>query len=140
MKKNILYAKQILIQEGYTCVLLKEKIVYTSTKRGVKPLLQCLESEQDFRDFSAADKVVGKAAAFLYVLLGVQNVYAHVISEVAKEVLEKYGILVEYDTCVERIINRDGTGFCPMEEAVIEIDTPEKALSAIYKKLEQLTN
>lgn len=53
----------------------------TSTERGVKPLLQWLDGENSVKGFSAVDKVVGRAAAFLYVLLEVKEVYAGVMSE-----------------------------------------------------------
>ena len=53
----------------------------TSTERGVKPLLQWLDGENRVKGFSAVDKVVGRAAAFLYVLLEVKEVYAGVMSE-----------------------------------------------------------
>ena len=42
------------------------------------------------------DKVVGRAAAFLYVLLEVKEIYAGVMSEGAADVLSKYGICSGY--------------------------------------------
>ena len=68
-------AKQILLEGGYTCVLCRGKEIYTATARGVRPLVDWLDSGLDLRGFSAADKVVGRATAFLYVLLGVRTVH-----------------------------------------------------------------
>lgn len=138
MKSNSDKAIELLAGGSYTCVLCKEGVQYTSTERGVKPLLSWLDAGIDLKGFSAADKVVGKAAAFLYVLLEVESVYAVVISEKAKEVLVQYGISVFYDTLVPGIRNRMNTGFCPMEDAVKEMDTPEEALLAIRNKWLQL--
>ena len=73
-------AKTLLAEGGYTCVICGGDKVYTSHERGVKPLLELLEQGAELKGFSAADRVVGKAAAFLYVLLGVSAVYAGVIS------------------------------------------------------------
>ena len=73
-------AKETLESGGYTCVLTDGTIVYTSKLRGVKPLVQFLESGTIPSGFSAADKVIGRATAYLYVLLGVREVYAQIIS------------------------------------------------------------
>lgn len=131
-------AKEQLIKDECTCVLRKGDSVYCSHARGVKPLLSLLDSGEDYRGYSAADKVVGKAAAMLYVLLGVSRVYAFVISEKALEVLTGNGIEVTYDTLVNRIHNRTNTGFCPMEEAVWEIEDLQEGLQAVREKVAQL--
>lgn len=131
-------AKEQLIKDDCTCVLRKGDSIYCSHARGVKPLLSLLDSGEGYRGYSAADKVVGKAAAMLYVLLGVSKVHALVISEKALEVLAGNGIDVTYDTLVERIHNRTNTGFCPMEEAVWEIDDLQEGLQAVRNKVAQL--
>ena len=131
-------AKEQLIKDGCTCVIRKGDAVYSSTARGVKPLLSLLDSGEDYRGYSAADKVVGKAAAMLYVLLGVSKVHACVISEKALTVLAKGSIDVTYDTLVDRIHNRTNTGFCPMEETVWEIEDLQEGLQAVREKVAQL--
>jgi hypothetical protein len=128
-------AKQILEEKGYTCVLKKGDIIHTATERGVKPLVRWLTEGIDVRGFSAADKVVGKATAYLYVLLGVKEVYAHIMSASAAEVLARQGITAAQGKLVENIINRQGTGICPFEAAVLDIHTPEEALTAIREKM-----
>lgn len=138
MEDDLTKAIRILNDNGYTCVLCKKNRMYTSVERGVKSLLDWQESGLDLSGFCAADKVVGKAAAFLYVLLGVKEVYACVMSEAAIHTLTKNGILIQYDHSVEKIINRSGTGFCPMEEAVWNIDVPQQAKEAIKNKLQLL--
>ena len=131
-------ARNILSTGNFTCVLRKNDIVFTATERGVKPLVRWLAEGIDVRGFSAADKVVGRATAYLYVLLGVKEVWAGVMSEAAAEVLTRHGIAASRDNLVPNIINRAGTGICPFEEAVLEIQTPEEALTAIRKKMEQM--
>ena len=116
---------------NYTCVACKEEVVYTTTQRGVAPLLNWLDSKTDLKDFSAADRVVGRGAAFLYCLLGVKEVYALVMSRPAAEVLQSHGILADAGTFVEGIINRTGTGPCPFEAAVMDIQDTQEALNAI---------
>lgn len=131
-------AKTLLASGDYTCVLCKGDAVYQSKERGVKPLLDWLESGTDLRGFAAADRVVGKAAAYLYVLLGVRAVYAPVMSEAARAVLERYGIEASCGVAVPAIRNRAGTGLCPVEQAVADIDTSQAALPAIVERLQQL--
>ena len=131
-------AGAILESQGYTCVLCREDVTHTSTRRGVAPLLNWLDAGVDLSGFSAADRVVGRATAFLYVLLGVEEVYARVMSHPAADVLRSHGILCSADTMVKGIINRKGTGPCPFEAAVMDIRDPEEALIAIRNKRKQM--
>lgn len=134
MNKYLEQAKNILISEEKTCVLYSEHKVYTSIHRGVRPLLEWLEQGILAEDFYAADKVVGKATAFLYVLLKVQSVYTQVISRSALQVLQEHQISVEYEILTENIINRKGDGICPFEKTVLSINDPEEAYTAIKLK------
>jgi hypothetical protein len=138
MSNHLETARNLFHSGQYTCVLCREDVTYTSKEAGIKPLLGWIDSENDLKGFAAADKIVGRAASFLYILLGVTEIYATVISEGAVSLLSDYGILVTYEKCVERIANRAGTGICPMEEAVQEICEPEEALQALRKKIQEM--
>ena len=138
MDKDLALAKQLLTTEEHTCVLCRGQQLYTSTRRGVAPLLGWLDSDLDLRGFSAADRVIGKATAYLYCLLGVKEVFARVISRPATQVLENHGIPAHWDTLVEGIQNRQKTGPCPMEYATRNCATPEEALTAVQETLKQL--
>lgn len=139
MDNALCRSKAILEENNYTLAAVKDNEVITSSERGVKPLLGLIDSGISLEGFAAADKVVGMAAAYLYVLLDVKELYANVISRGALAVLEKYNIPAEYCTLAEAIINRSGTGFCPMETVVKEADTPENALALIREKLKELS-
>lgn len=136
--KDLNYAKKILLTGEYTCVMCKDGKTYTSTHRGVKPLVTWYTSGACFSDFCAADKVVGKATAFLYVLLGVKTVYAGVLSRSALQVLKENGIYFEYGTLVDNIINRKGDGICPFEQAVLDIDNTQQAYEAVLNKMSEM--
>lgn len=135
MKNDTMKARAILEEKGCTCVVCRGEDVYTATERGVKPLLNWLDSGRDLKGFCAADKVVGRATAFLYCLLGVSEVYAHVMSRPAAEVLTNHGISSYAGMLTDGIINRKGTGPCPFEAAVMEIQHAQEALDAIRDKL-----
>lgn len=131
-------ARTLLESENYTCAVCRGDVMYTTRERGVKPLLIWLDSGMDLKDASAADRVVGRGAAFLYCLLGVKEVHARVMSRPAAEVLRAHGITALADTFADGIINRKGTGPCPFEAAVMDIADAGKALTAIREKMAKI--
>ena len=135
---DLLRARELLTAGGYTLVLVRGEFVETDTERGVNPLLSRLDGDSDYSGYSAADKVVGRAAAFLYVLLGIRRLHAETVSELALEVLSEHGISVTYTTLAKRIRNRTDTGDCPMESAVRECRQPPEALACIRSVLLRL--
>lgn len=135
---DLIRAKEELSAGGYTCVICRGSATYCTAQRGVRPLLDWLETGTDMTGGCAADKVVGKAAAMLYCLLGVKAVYAGVLSRPAKQVLEENHIAVNYGSLVDAIENRTKTGLCPMEQAAAAITDPADAPAAIRRKLEEL--
>ena len=138
MPDTVALARQKLLDGGYTCFVLLGQEEYFSFERGVKPLLSFLQSGTSFLGAVAADKTVGAGAAHLYVLLGVSAVWANVMSQPAKTVLEQNGIAVFYQTLVPNIINRQGTDLCPMERAVLGAENSLVAKERILRALEKL--
>lgn len=140
MATDLENARAVLAKEGCTCVLCKGDEYYKSTRRGVAPLLGWLEEGIDAKGFSAADKVVGKATAFLYCLLGVSAVHANVVSDAAVTVLQQHNIPLNWDQRVTAIQNRAGNGLCPMELATRDVTEPADAPAAIRAALDRLTD
>ena len=139
--ENLKKAKALLESGGYTVAMCSGEELYTSTERGVKPLAKLVKDNRNMSGFSAADKVVGRAAAFLYVLLRVSEVYGSTMSKGAEMLLCSHGIKCSYGRLAEKIINRAGTGICPMENAVRDVpdDCPEKALAEILRTIKELS-
>lgn len=131
-------AKELLQRENLTLALVHGEEQYTSDLRGILPLLQLAEGKQSFVGWSAADKIVGKAAAILYVCLSVKEVYAEVMSRAALAVFSGCGISVEYGTLVEKIINRRGDGICPMEATVEHLTSAQEAPAALRTTLNRM--
>lgn len=138
METDLQKARRHLETNQYTCVACMGERIFTTTERGVKPLLAWLDSGIDLTGFSAADRVVGRATAYLYCLLGVKEVYSRVMSRPAAEVLISHGISAQAGLLVSGIMNRRGTGPCPFEAAVMEITDPQEALRAIRARLAQM--
>lgn len=136
---NLLQAKDVLLKKDvYTCVLVKDAEVCTSQEHGVLPLVKWIDAGKHFKGYAAADRIVGSAAAYLYILLDVQEVYAQVMSQGAIEILTQHGIHAMYDVTTATIRNRANTGSCPMEQTVRSCKTPETAYQAIRRKLHEL--
>lgn len=123
---DIEHAKQLLTGEGYTCVICRGDNIHTSEKRGVAPLIELLDSNIDVRGYSAADKTVGKAAAMLFVLLGVGEIYAVVMSRSAKKILDGHGIKYSCGEEVEYIINRKKTACARWKRRLWTLTTPPR--------------
>lgn len=132
------HAKTLLLKDDHTCVLCKGDAVHISDKNGIAPMVGFLTEGTDLKGFSAADIVVGKAAALLFALAGVKEIYAHVLSERAIPVLERFGIAYTYGELTPMIVNREGTGSCPMEQTVEHIEDPAKALPALQATVARL--
>ena len=74
----------------------------------------------------------------LAVLGGAAGVYGLTMSAAARDYLAARGIPAEWETLAERIINRTGTGLCPMETAVLDIDDPAEGLTALRETMGRL--
>lgn len=123
----------ILHDEGLTLVVRSQDgCIHRYTQRGVIDLL-ALVSEQPEMLYGAciADKAVGKAAAACMAVGGVRQVYADVMSEPALALLQAHGVMADYGTLVDHIINRAGTDWCPMERLSRDIDDPEVIIQRI---------
>ncbi len=102
--------------------------ILTYEGRGLRPLLTAInERKEDLKGSSAADKIVGRAAALLFAYAGVKSVYAALISQSGAQTLEEYGIEYSYSQKAPFIENRDKTGMCPMEQKSLLLKTPKEA-------------
>ena len=123
---------------SHSIVLCKNGEVITSDKRGVAPLAEIIQCGTDISGFSAADRVVGKAAAMLMLKAGVAEVYALTISESAEKLLKSHSVQVSFKNRTTRIMNRDNTGPCPMETAVADTDDINTGTEIIIEKLKNM--
>ena len=135
MRPDLESCKAILESENLTCVVKQGDKILKTADRGIKPFIQWIESGENLKGAVAADKVVGKAAAYLMEKAGISAVYAAVLSEPAEAVLKSAGIAYAFDRLVPRIQNRKGDGLCPMESAVIDADNAENAYLRLKAEL-----
>ena len=117
-----------------TLVAVRGDEVITCTERGIRPLLAWVREGRDLRGFSVADKVVGKAPALLYAILGPDAVFSPVMSWTGRAVLLAACIATSYDVLVPHIQNRAKSGQCPMDAAVEGVWEPYEAASALAER------
>lgn len=106
----------------------------TSDKRGVAPMVDFIREGRDLTGYSAADRVVGKAAAVLFIKAGVKEIHAMTLSESARDLLAAHGVKATRETLTDRIMNRAGDGPCPMESAVSGTNDIAEAFGPIMSK------
>ncbi len=119
------------------CAADGEKLIYRLTGRGISALLTAVEEERvvSHGPLDWGDKLVGRAAALLFALVHPRSVFALTMSAGAQDVLRTAGIPFACDALIVDVLNRTGTGPCPMEAAVSGIDDPLAAL----EKLKQVS-
>jgi len=116
---------------GHTCVVRTARgVLLTSDEHGILPPLRWLREDRDILcGAEVADKVIGRAAALLFAYGGVRSVWAARMSEAARDFLRAAGIAFDYNELVPAILNRDGTGLCPMEQKAMGLDVPAQAFA-----------
>jgi hypothetical protein len=99
-------------------------VVFSSSGRWLHPLFELSEflgrSHIDVASAELHDKVVGRGSAFLIARLGFRRVHAGMLSRLGKDVLDRVGAAVTWDTLVDRIACATETlleGVTDVEEA-----------------------
>lgn len=129
-------AKQRL--QGHALCLCRGETYIVRDGSGIAPMMELIEEGADLLGFSAADILIGKAVAMLFVKAGVTAVHGLVMSEAADVFLTEQGIAHSCDRTVSFIENRDSTGPCPMEATVADLTDVEEAYLALKEKRSNL--
>jgi len=109
------------------------KILFRSKRDGVSGLLLFIKKYgRKYKNLVFFDKVVGRAAALLFVYLKAKEVYGVIGSKPAARVLYKFKIKYYFKKTVPGIINKTKTGPCPMEK-LSKGKTPEKLYNLLKK-------
>lgn len=126
------------LAEGLTLEVITSSAHYESRAHGVRPLLELLQSGVNVQGATLFDRVSGKAAALLYVRLGIKAVKTDLISEAALAFLLAQGIDVIYTRKVPVILNHERSDFCPLEKATLTLSSPEEAVGVILATVKTL--
>lgn len=125
----------LLEEKGVACLIYSgDQLLHSSASIGVKPLLEFMDRYPEGsggKGLVLIDKVIGKAALLLAVLLGIRVIHTHVASLAAVEAAKLHQVDLHAATVVPHIINREKTDLCPLEQSVMETDDPLVALGNI---------
>ncbi len=133
--KDLDLARDLLRKRNCALVIVKDGHVLLETNAsGIRGFLMALEKIGKKIDGSAlADKIVGEAAAQLCAYSHVREVYAVVLSQCGKDVLQKNNIHHEFENLVPHILNMKQTDLCPFEKLVAGSRSPEEAYERLRK-------
>lgn len=92
---------------AHSIALYRNGEIITDDGRGISPIMKFIAECRQLAGYSAADVIVWKAAAMLFVKAGVTCVHGNTMSHPGKEFLESHGIACTYDVLTERIIRKD---------------------------------
>lgn len=123
---------------GHSICLCKDGQIITDDGRGISPMMRLIAQGRDLSGYSAADVIVGKAAAMLFVKAGIAAVYGKVISAAGRDYLIRHNIPCSQETLTENIINRSGDDICPMEKTVADIHNADEGYEALKATLSAL--
>lgn len=130
---------EALVKSGSALALWHGDEIEMLEGRGVKPLYRLFTSyPEKLRGAWIADKVVGKGAAALMIAGGVERVHALVVSRAALDLFAGSQVEVTFDAEVPHIINRSGTGFCPVETLCAPCATAGECVPLIARFVESL--
>lgn len=132
--------QQLFAAQQASIALKKDgRLVFSQFGRGIGPALTLYDEQPELLHGSDVfDTIVGKAAASIFILAGVRSVYGQTMSASAAALLARHGVPYRFETKTGQIINRTGTGLCPFEQAVLEIDDPADCLPVIRETLARL--
>jgi hypothetical protein len=106
-------------------------IVFASAGRWLHPLFDLADflpgSGVDPGAAELRDKVVGRGSAFLIVRLGIRRVHAVLLSRLGRDVLERSGVTLTWDTLVDRIA-------CATESLLEPVTDPEEAYGLLAER------
>lgn len=115
------------------CAADETGLVVSISGTGIQPLLMTAEQPHglEHRGLDWGDWMVGKAAALLLLLMDPRAVFGAFMSVDAQAVLNRARVPYSCDHMIPSVLNRDGTGPCPMEMAVHGVEDPSAAVEAL---------
>jgi len=137
IQDDLKIAKDILSEKDISIVLVNYGKIWKEKKgMGVKPILDLIDEMGDeLSEYVVGDRILGKASAFLCRYSNVKAVYSPQATKTAIAILILGGIPCQVDQMIPFIKNRDGTGLCPFEELLKDVEKPDLAYKIIKEKL-----
>jgi len=138
--RDLELAEKILKDQDLALVIVKRgRILFKSRSPGMGSLLQAVEEMgESLHGSSAADRIVGRAAALLLAYSHIKEVYARILSSEGLRTLRENDIGVEFESLVPRILDRDRKDTCPFEKFSLTIESPDETYERLKAFAESL--
>ena len=135
-EKDLVAEMVSLLTKGEaSCVSAKDGVIVgKASGKGIAPLFGLL-SEGKLAHALVADKVIGRAAAAICIVGNAKKVHALLMGADALALLKAHGVDASAEKTVPKILNRDLTDGCPMEQTVDGIDDPAEMVKALKSRL-----
>ena len=117
MRTDLETASKRLNQKNLNLVVVKNgKVLFETESHGLGDLVEAINQLQSsMKGSSVADRIVGRAAALLFVYSGVSAVFAVTISDGGIEILDYNNVFHEFEKKVPRILNLKKTDVCHLK-------------------------
>jgi len=136
---DLMIARRALAERGANIVVARGgMILLMGWSRGLRDLAKiALKSPEILNSSSVADRIVGKAAAIIFAVNGVEAVYAPILSRHALDVLKRSGIKFHYERLVP-YIEAPGGEICPFERLIMDIADRDEAYRRLIERFREL--
>jgi hypothetical protein len=126
-------ARLRLKERNLSLVVVKNgKVIFETESHGIKGFLEAVKLfDKELAGSSVADRIVGRAIAFLCVCFQVSAVFAVTMSMEGVRIVEDHNIFYQSEKCVPTILNQKRNDICPFEKLALTFATPEET----YRKL-----
>ena len=134
--KDIELAQNVITNEDVSVVVVDNGKIWIKKKgQGIRPFLEVIEEMGDEIHGSViGDRILGRASALLCRYSKVRAVYSPQATKTAIALLIMDSIPAQVDKLIPFIKNREGSGLCPFEKMLENIDEPKKAYNFLKEK------
>ena len=125
-------AIEILNSKQDKIVLVKAKFIQKFPTLDIKILIDLINDENEYEDFSIAISEISRSIAFILVVLGVSKIYTKKISHLATQILDRAQIEYKADSIVDKLDNAE---LEKLDEIVLRSGSPLNALKDLENAL-----
>jgi hypothetical protein len=135
--KDIALAQNVISNEDVSVVVVDYGKIWRKKKGdGIRPFLEVIEElGDDINGSVIGDRILGRASALLCRYSKVRAVYSPQATKTAIALLIMGSIPAQVDHLVPFIKNRDGSGMCPFEKMLENINEPKEAYNILKEKV-----
>ena len=132
---DLIAEMKALVMGGVSCVAARDGVITDrETGRGLMPIMKLLDRGA-LAHAVVVDKIVGRAAAAVCIVGNARKVHASIMGADAASLLKAHGVEASADKTVPKILNRDMTDGCPMEQTVEGVDDPVQMVKSLRSRI-----